>query len=70
MDAITELVGVTISDYKVKFGIVSYAACTQTSNCYRIENKNFRAEFDGKKWTVEMELDERATSSKQQGCMF
>lgn len=53
MDAITELRGVTINDYKVKFGIVSYTAYTQTSNCCRIENKNFRAEFDGKKWTVE-----------------
>lgn len=30
MDAITELRGLTISDYKVKFGIISYAACTQT----------------------------------------
>lgn len=52
MDAITELRGLTISDYKVKFGIISYAACTQTLNCCRIVNKNFKADFDGKTWTV------------------
>ena len=54
MDVIKRLGGVTISEGVIRFGRVSCAIVARTEDTERrnIEDKDFDAEFDGKKWTV------------------
>ena len=49
MDVISEMGGVTIKEAEVKFGDVLCAVATHRLNVFKIEDKDFEANFDGEK---------------------
>ena len=54
MDVINKPGGLAVKkNDAVKFGEIHYVAAAQEPNWCRINNKDFKAEFDSKKWTVE-----------------
>ena len=53
MDVICRLGGLTVKNGQVKFGETYCAVAAEEKNCCEIEDKDFKAVFDGKKWTVE-----------------
>ena len=53
MDIICELGGLTMKNDKVKFGETHCVVAAQEPNYCGIEDKDFKAEFNSEKWTVE-----------------
>ena len=52
MDIINEMGGVTIKKAEVTFEDVHCAVAAHWLNVYKIEDKDFEANFNGEKWTV------------------